>query len=223
MFLLATDGVHEHVGAARDGRRHRAQPRRRPGRGGARASSRARYERGSADNLTVQLVRVDALPRAASARSCCSTAPSCRSRRCCSRAMSSTATASCASCTPAAAATSISPSTRARRRAGGAQGAVDRPARRRRLPGPLPDGRVDRPPHRQPARAASPRAQTRPRSYLYLVTEYIEGQTLAQWMRDHPQPDLETVRGIVEQVARGPAGLPPPWRCCTRTCVRRTS
>jgi serine/threonine protein kinase len=31
----------------------------------------------------------------------------------------------------------------------------------------------------------------------------VEGQTLAQWMTDHPQPDLETVRGIVEQIARG--------------------
>jgi serine/threonine protein phosphatase PrpC/ribosomal protein L39E len=41
------------------------------------------------------------------------------------------------------------------------------------------------------------------RNFLYVVTEYVEGQTLAQWMIDNPQPDLETVRGIVEQVARG--------------------
>src|SRR5262249_47556857 len=33
--------------------------------------------------------------------------------------------------------------------------------------------------------------------------EYVEGQTLAQWMTDHPNPDIETVRGIVEQIARG--------------------
>jgi serine/threonine protein phosphatase PrpC len=44
---------------------------------------------------------------------------------------------------------------------------------------------------------------TRPRRFLYVVTEYIEGQTLAQWMIDNPRPDLETVRGIVEQIARG--------------------
>ncbi|WP_028238653.1 bifunctional protein-serine/threonine kinase/phosphatase [Stutzerimonas azotifigens] len=43
----------------------------------------------------------------------------------------------------------------------------------------------------------------RRRNYLYSVTELIEGQTLAQWMIDHPRPDLETVRGIVEQIARG--------------------
>ncbi len=49
----------------------------------------------------------------------------------------------------------------------------------------------------------SPCAVTRKRNYLYIVTEYIEGRTLAQWMRDHPSPALETVRDIVEQIARG--------------------
>jgi eukaryotic-like serine/threonine-protein kinase len=44
---------------------------------------------------------------------------------------------------------------------------------------------------------------SRPRRQLYYVTEYFDGQTLRQWMRDHPRPDLETVRGIVEQIARG--------------------
>ncbi|NMG46242.1 protein kinase [Aromatoleum toluvorans] len=53
------------------------------------------------------------------------------------------------------------------------------------------------------AHVLKPCAQTRRRSYLYVVTEYIEGQTLAQWMTDHPAPELETVRGIVEQVAKG--------------------
>ncbi|MEH6387860.1 bifunctional protein-serine/threonine kinase/phosphatase [Pseudomonas profundi] len=43
----------------------------------------------------------------------------------------------------------------------------------------------------------------RPRNYLYTLTEYIEGQTLAQWMLDNPTPDVETVRGIVEQIAKG--------------------
>ncbi|PVE20400.1 protein kinase [Microvirga sp. KLBC 81] len=41
------------------------------------------------------------------------------------------------------------------------------------------------------------------RTCLYIVTEYIEGQTLAQWMIDHPDPDIETVRDIAEQIARG--------------------
>ncbi len=46
-------------------------------------------------------------------------------------------------------------------------------------------------------------AQTRKKNYLYIVTEYIEGTTLAQWMVDNPQPNMETVRGIIEQVAKG--------------------
>jgi serine/threonine protein phosphatase PrpC len=48
-----------------------------------------------------------------------------------------------------------------------------------------------------------PYPQTRERRFLYVAMEYVEGQSLAQWMTDHPQPDLETVRGIVEQIARG--------------------
>jgi serine/threonine protein phosphatase PrpC len=48
-----------------------------------------------------------------------------------------------------------------------------------------------------------PCLHSRKRNYLYVVTEYIEGQTLKQWMIDNPKPDLETVRGIVEQIAKG--------------------
>ncbi len=50
---------------------------------------------------------------------------------------------------------------------------------------------------------AKPCPQPRKRNYLYNVSEYIEGQTLTQWMIDHPRPDLETVRGIIEQIAKG--------------------
>lgn len=50
---------------------------------------------------------------------------------------------------------------------------------------------------------AQPCRQTRKRNFLYSVSEFIDGQTLTQWMIDHPQPDLETVRGIVEQIAKG--------------------
>lgn len=46
-------------------------------------------------------------------------------------------------------------------------------------------------------------APDRKRNYLYVVTEYIDGQTLAQWMIDNPKPDIETVRGIVGQIAKG--------------------
>jgi serine/threonine protein phosphatase PrpC len=43
----------------------------------------------------------------------------------------------------------------------------------------------------------------RKRNYLYTVTEFIDGQTLTQWMIDNPKPKLATVRGIVEQIAKG--------------------
>jgi len=45
--------------------------------------------------------------------------------------------------------------------------------------------------------------QSRKRNYLYIVTEFVDGQTLTQWMIDNPKPDLETVRGITEQIAKG--------------------
>lgn len=48
-----------------------------------------------------------------------------------------------------------------------------------------------------------PCKKTRKRNYLYVVNEFIEGQTLAQWLIDNPVPDLETVRSIVEQIAKG--------------------
>jgi len=48
-----------------------------------------------------------------------------------------------------------------------------------------------------------PRSRAARRNYLYVATEFVEGQTLRQWMLDNPRPDLETVRGIVEQIAAG--------------------
>lgn len=44
---------------------------------------------------------------------------------------------------------------------------------------------------------------TRQRNFLYLVTEYIDGQTLSQWMADNPKPSIDQVRPIVEQIAKG--------------------
>lgn len=45
--------------------------------------------------------------------------------------------------------------------------------------------------------------RTGPRSSLYTVTDYVDGQTLAQWMVDHPQPDIVVVRDIAGQIAKG--------------------
>jgi len=53
------------------------------------------------------------------------------------------------------------------------------------------------------ANVLKPCTLTRQRKFLYIIMEYIDGQTLTQWMRDNPAPGLETVRGIVEQIAKG--------------------
>ena len=46
------------------------------------------------------------------------------------------------------------------------------------------------------------RSQRSPQ-YLYVALEYVEGQTLEQWKADHPTPTVEEVRDIIEQVAKG--------------------
>ena len=115
VFVLATDGVYEHR------RRRRSSPT--PSRanaddldGAASAIVAEAYRRGSPDNLTVQIVRIDALPEGDAGECLGSGAdlplpPLLEPRRC------STATGSCATSMAAAAATSISRSTaRATRR-----------------------------------------------------------------------------------------------------------
>ncbi|WP_133470087.1 bifunctional protein-serine/threonine kinase/phosphatase [Paraglaciecola marina] len=44
---------------------------------------------------------------------------------------------------------------------------------------------------------------TRKRNFLFTAFEFIEGQTLTQWMRDNPKPSLQSVREIVAQIATG--------------------
>ena len=43
----------------------------------------------------------------------------------------------------------------------------------------------------------------RKRTFLYTVVEYVQGQSLAQWISDNPKPTLTQVRGTVDQIARG--------------------
>lgn len=50
---------------------------------------------------------------------------------------------------------------------------------------------------------AKPRLPNRVRQHLYTITEYIEGQTLQQWLQDNPSPPLPQVRDLVAQIARG--------------------
>jgi serine/threonine protein phosphatase PrpC len=48
-----------------------------------------------------------------------------------------------------------------------------------------------------------PVVNDRPRRHIFVAMEYVDGQTLKQWMTDHAQPDLDTVRGLIAQVAHG--------------------
>ncbi|WP_440874218.1 protein kinase domain-containing protein [Thalassotalea sp. PLHSN55] len=43
----------------------------------------------------------------------------------------------------------------------------------------------------------------RKRNFLYLVSEYIDGISLNQWLIDNPKPTLHQVRDIIGQVAKG--------------------
>jgi serine/threonine protein phosphatase PrpC len=78
---------------------------------------------------------------------------------------------------------------------------ADAPALRRFLMEEWIARRIDNP---HVLRAVAP---DRRRGWLYTVTEHIDGQSLAQWMRDHPRPSLTEVRGIAGQIARGLAAF----------------
>ncbi len=43
----------------------------------------------------------------------------------------------------------------------------------------------------------------RKRTFLYTVVEYVQGQSLKQWMSDNPKPSLIQVRGTINQISRG--------------------
>ncbi|CUB02258.1 bifunctional protein-serine/threonine kinase/phosphatase [Marinomonas fungiae] len=53
------------------------------------------------------------------------------------------------------------------------------------------------------AHVLKPITSQRKANYLYTAMEYVDGITLRQWMGDHPTPALEDVRNIIEQIARG--------------------
>lgn len=47
------------------------------------------------------------------------------------------------------------------------------------------------------------REQSRRRKFLYYVAEYVEGPTLRQWIDDNPAPEIDRVRDILGQIAVG--------------------
>jgi serine/threonine protein phosphatase PrpC len=199
VFLLATDGVYEHVGprfilnAIKEGAQDLDAA--------ARMIVKEAYQKGSADNLTLQIVRIDELPDG--------------------RASEVFGQASELPLPPLLEARVEIDGYRIVREVHGSSRshiylAVDTaddtlvivkipsielrgdPAYLRRF---MMEEWVAR--RINSAHVLKPRLQSRKRSYLYVVMEFIDGQTLTQWMIDNPKPDLETIRGIVEQIAKG--------------------
>ena len=200
-FLLSSDGVHEHVDAAFMA--HAVQAGRDRGEldAAARSIAEEALRRGSDDNLTVQIVVVDALPDADAAevrhrlarlppppllepRSTLDGWRIVRELHASSRSHVYLAV-DVESGLPAAIKT---PS-------------IDLQGDAAYLERFLMEEWIAR--RISSAHVAKACAPTRRRSCLYVATEYIDGCTLTQWMVDNPRPALQTVRGIVGQLARG--------------------
>lgn len=199
LLVLATDGVYEHLDAefvgvtiaANDGDLERA----------ARAIAEEAYRRGSGDNLTIQLLRIDELPSPESNEMY--------------RQLSELPFPPLLEARMNFDGYQIVREIKASARShiylavDGESGervviktpAVDQQGNPAYLERFLMEEwiarRIDSPHVLKPCR------QTRQRNYIYVVTEYVEGETLAQWMIDNPKPELAAVRGLVEQIARG--------------------
>jgi len=198
VFVLATDGVYEHVdgpfvaGAIRASRHNLDDA--------ARAIVAEAYRRGSADNLTVQIVAVEDLPAAGGALrqqvTRLAPPPTFAPRaeidgyRILREIHASARSCICLAVDPESGGLVVL-------KAPGIELQGDLEHLERFMLEEWVARRVNSP------HVLKPYPRTRERGFLYVAMEYVEGQTLAQWMTDNPRPDLEAVRGIVEQIARG--------------------
>ncbi|PAU58525.1 protein kinase [Pseudomonas sp. PIC25] len=197
LFLLTTDGVHEHLTAAAMVELIHAHGDDLDG--AARALVDAALSRGSDDNLTVQLVRVEALPS--------------RDADELHRQLAELALPPLLSPRMEFDGYRIVREIHASSRShvylaldGNAPVALKAPSvdlqqDRGHLERLLTEEWIAR--RIDSAHVLKAPAQTRRRSYLYTVSEFVEGQTLRQWMVDNPSPGLEKVRDLIEQIARG--------------------
>jgi predicted Ser/Thr protein kinase len=197
-FLIATDGVYEHARPetmAEAIRSHAGDLD-----AAAKRIAAEAYERGSGDNLTVQIVRVDALPqpgaREARGMARLPVAPLLEPRKSFEgyqivrELHASSRSHIYLALDEETRATVVikTPSIDLRDDAAYLERFLMEEWIAQRIDSPF---------------VAKPRARTKARGSIYVVMEYIEGPTLAQWMIDHPRADLETVRVLIEQIARG--------------------
>ncbi|MDX3906211.1 MAG: bifunctional protein-serine/threonine kinase/phosphatase [Pigmentiphaga sp.] len=199
VFLLATDGVYEHV-SPQDIVQAASAPSEALDEA-ARALVRLAYENGSTDNLTVQIVRVASLPglEAGEVRQYARTLP-------CPPLLQAGMTFDGFRIVSELHASSRSHVYLAEDGDTGARVVIKIPSLDLRhdpayLERLLMEEWIARRMNSRHVVKAWP--PVRERRYLYTVTEYIEGRTLTQWMARHPRPDLEQVRRIVEQIAQG--------------------
>ncbi len=199
IFLLATDGVYDHVDATQI--RRCLQQHRDDFNEAARQIVRLAYEQGSTDNLSLQMLRIDSLPDTAdkTATSLLGELPvpplpqvgdeldgytiirelHASSRSHVYQAIDNTSGKTLVLKMPS----------------------IDRRNDRDYLDSFMMEEWIARRIHNpHVVKAFNPGRQRR---FLYTVMEYMDGQTLTQWRRDNPRPGLETVRRILEQIARG--------------------
>jgi serine/threonine protein phosphatase PrpC len=198
-FVIATDGVHEFVSqrflvnALQD---HAADLD-----AAARAIVAEAFERGSHDNLTVLVARVDALPAAAPGEVLRHATelpfpPSLAPRMEIDgfrivRELHASARSHVFLATPPGGGAPVALKTLA------TELRADAAAIDRFLMEDWVAQRMDNP---HVVRAAG---RGHERTALYTVSEYVDGQTLHQWLIDNPKPSVETVRGIIDQIASG--------------------
>jgi len=199
VFVQATDGVFDHVSphAVAAVLAEHGQDLD----GAARAIVEEAYARGSTDNLTVQLVRVDALPEGEATEAVDQASdlplPPLLEARAEFDGYRILRQLHASSRSHVYLATDIDSGQTAVLKIPSIDLRADRDHLRRFRMEEWIARRIDN------AHVLRPHPPARERKYLYLATEFVDGQTLGQWMVDHPRPDLETVRGIVEQIARG--------------------
>ena len=198
-FLLATDGVYEHVGprdlakAIRDAAGNLDQA--------AKAIVALAFERGSQDNLTAQIVRIDGLPDSNATEVFGQPTelplPPLLEPRMVFDGYRIVRELHGSSRSHIYLAVDIETETTVTIKIPSIDLRDDPSYLKRFMMEEWVARRIDSP------HVLKPWLPARKRNFLYVVTEFIDGQTLRQWMIDNPHPALETVRGIAEQIAKG--------------------